>query len=321
MGFVLNISEVDGFTGSGEQGLDIWTATADLSDPSVTTVSGDFDLDNNLDGVGEGEAPGGYVFSPLVTPYGTLVTDSATGEFTFFVDRAAVIASGSDQVISFTVTATGSFGTGDTDTVVIELLICVTKGTLINTPSGERLVEDLMIDDEVLTADGRAERIRWIGSRRIEAEELASNTRLYPVRICRDAIGPGQPKSDLLVSPQHRVQLSDPMAEMLFGHPVVLAPAKGLLNDSTITVDRKVSEVEYFHLAFDRHEVMITNGLATESFHPGPTSLEGIDFDAAEELFEIFPNLRNNSCSFGPSALPGLKPWEAALLNKNPDLA
>ncbi|CAD0184568.1 hypothetical protein RUESEDTHA_01450 [Ruegeria sp. THAF57] len=321
MGFVINISEVTGFTGSGTENLDIWTTSADLSDPTVTTVTGDFDLDNDRMGDGGSDPAGGYVFSSLVTPYGQLVTDEDTGEFTFIIDRAAVIASGSDQVVSFTVTATGTLGSSDTDTVVINLLICVTRGTLISTPAGERPVEDLLIGDDVLTADGRTEQVRWIGSRCIDAAELDRNDSLFPVRIQGNAFGRDAPSTDLLVSPQHRIQVQEPLAEMLFGHPAVLAPAKGLLNDSTITVDRSVSEVEYFHLAFDQHEVIMTNGLATESFHPGPTSLDGIDRDAANELYEIFPGLRSNANEFGPSALPGLKPWEAALLSKSSKVA
>ncbi|WP_171123727.1 MULTISPECIES: Hint domain-containing protein [unclassified Ruegeria] len=322
MGFIFyNISEVTGFTGSGTANLDIWTTSADLSDPSVTTVTGDFDLDNNLDGVGGSEAQDGYVFNLPVTPYGTFVTNSTTGEFTFIIDRAAVIASGSDQVVSFTVTGSDASGASDTDTVVINLLICVSRGTLIATPAGERPVEDLLIGDDVLTADGRTEQVRWIGSRCIDAAELGRNDSLFPVRIRGNAFGHDVPNGDLLVSPQHRIQVQDPLAEMLFGHPAVLAPAKGLLNDSTITVDRSVAEVEYFHLAFDQHEVIVTNGLATESFHPGPTSLDGIDRDAANELYEIFPGLKSNANEFGPSALPGLKPWEAALLSKSSKVA
>ena len=314
MGTVTNISEVTGFTGSGTENLDIWTTTADLSDPGVTVVTGNFDLDNDLTGVGGSEAVLGYTFSTLDTPYGTLTTNNTTGEFTFTIDRGAVIASGSDQVVSFTVTGSGDFGTSDTDTVFINLLICVARGTKIATPNGERTVEDLVVGDEVTTLGGKPETIRWIGSRRIDHRELASKNNLRPIMIRKDAFGSGKPHTDLFVSPQHRIRIEGYLSELLFGCPAVLAPAKGLLNEKTILVARHVSEVEYFHVAFDGHEIMVTNGLATESFHPGPTSLDGIDRDAAEELYEIFPGLRHNPDAYGPSRLPGLKPWEAVLL-------
>lgn len=314
---VTNISEVTGFTGSGGSNADVWTMTVDLSDPGLTVVTGDFDLDNDTDGIGNGEAPS-YSTSGLTSPYGTLSFNTATGAFTFTIDRAAVIASGSDQTVSFTVTGHGSGLLGalgsDTDTVVINLLICVARGTLVATPGGERPVEDLAAGDAVLTADGRAETIRWIGRRHIGAGELARAPDLRPIRIRKDAFGPGQPRRDLLVSPQHRIRVEDARAELLFGEPAVLAPAKGLVNDGSVRVDHRAKEVEYYHIAFDRHEILVTNGLATESFQPGPASLTGIDRDAARELYHIFPALRRDPAAFGPAALPGLRPWEAALL-------
>lgn len=311
MGFVLNISEVTGFTGSGASSADIWDTTVDLSDPGVTTVSGDFDLDNALSGAGGSEAPS-YSFSAVPTTFGTLNGNTSTGEFTFTIDRQAVIDSGSDQVITFTVTGNGF--PGDTDTVNITILICVARGTRIATPKGERFVEDLTVGDRVLTADGRSEVIRWIGSRAVSAEELTHDQSLRPIRIRQDALGPSLPQHDLIVSPQHRIRIEAASAEMLFGSPEVLVPAKGLIDDAAIALDYAVEEVEYFHVAFDNHEVIITNGLATESFHPGPTYLDGMDTRAAEELYKIFPELRADPASFGPAALPSLKPWEGALL-------
>lgn len=309
-----NISEVTGFTGSGTSNVDIWSRTVDLSDPSVTVVTGNF---NRIDVFGgtTGEA-GSYSFSNDDTPYGALSFNTTTGAFTFTIDRAAVIASGSDQVVTFNVTGTTG-SSSDTDTIHITLLICVARGTRIATPEGERPVEDLEIGDAVLTADGRAETIRWIGSRRIGAAELAGDPGLRPVRIRRDAFGPGRPRRDLLVSPQHRIRLENAWAELMFGLPALLAPAKGLVNETTISIDHDADEVEYFHVALSRHELMVTEGLATESFHPGRASLAGIDRDAAEELYRIFPDLRADPSALGPAALPGLKPWEAALLARS----
>jgi hypothetical protein len=312
-----NISEVSGDSvGSGTASADTWTFTADIADPAVTTVSGDFNV-VPLGGGAQSEATNGYTFSPLsTTQWGTLSFNTVTGTFTFTINRAAVFASGSDQVVEFTVTGR-SGGSSDIDTVVINILICIARGTLVTTPEGEVRVEDLRPGDLVLTADGRAEPVRWIGSRRLVPAELAADPALRPIRIAAGAFGPGRPARDLHVSPQHRVLLSGWQAELLFGQEQVLVPAKGLVDDQAVRVDRSMEDVEYFHILFDRHEVILTEGLPTESFFPGPYSLAELDTPVREELLHLLPGLAEETVPFHP-AEPGLRPWEARLLSRRP---
>jgi hypothetical protein len=40
---------------------------------------------------------------------------------------------------------------------------CLVAGTMVATPSGELLVEDIRPGEEVLTADGEAATVRWVG--------------------------------------------------------------------------------------------------------------------------------------------------------------
>jgi len=310
-----NIVEATGtFTGSGTLNADIWTFDADFTEPFFTTVTGDFNVATGANT--NGEATNGYAFSALSTSqWGSLAFDTVTGVFTFTIDRAAVIDSGSDQQVTFTVTGT-SGASSDTDTVIINILICVTRGTQIDTPSGPVLVEDLSIGDRVLTADGRPEPIRWIGARRVAADELARTPSLRPVRIAAGAFGPGRPTRDLRVSPQHRILVTGWRAQLFFGEDAVLAPAKGLVGGQDVQVDNAVREVEYFHLMFDSHEVILTEGLPTESFLPGPYSLDELDIAARQELLTLFPELdpANGHAGVVSPARPGLRPWEARLL-------
>jgi hypothetical protein len=50
--------------------------------------------------------------------------------------------------------------------------------------------------------------------------------------------------------------------------------------------------VTYCHLLFERHEVVFSNGLPSESFFPGHFALEGLAAVAAAELDALFPDLR-----------------------------
>lgn len=311
-----NISDVGGEV---TDGVDVWTGTLDLTTSNATTISGDFDVVSLINGSNQGEATNGYTFSALSDPsLGTLSFNTTNGTWTFTVDWDAVRATGTDQVISFTVTGR-SGGNTDTDTVNINLLICVARGTRIDTPGGPVPVETLCPGDLVCTLDGPPRPVRWIGSRQVTAEELARDPSLRPVRIGAGSLGDGVPWHDLVMSPQHRVLLADWRAQLLFGENQVLAPAKSLVNDGAIRVDQDAREVEYFHVMFDDHEIIVTEGIASESFHPGRTAMRGLAEAVRAELLRLFPQL-DRLDGYGPVARPVLKSWESRVLH-GPDNA
>ncbi|MEL6800788.1 MAG: Hint domain-containing protein [Pseudomonadota bacterium] len=295
---------------SGPFSGDLFTFTLDLGAPNDGTVSGDIDAQQLF--AGFTEAPDGYTFTETDTTFGSLTTaDTTTGAFTFTVDAPAVFDTNANQVFTFTVEGANGATTDDA-TVQINLLICVARGTRLEGDAGEVAVEDLRIGDRVRLQDGRMEPVRWIGSRRVEAAELAHAPDLRPVVIKRGALGAGQPRRDLRVSPQHRVLVMDDTVALLFGSEQVLAPAKGLVNGKTVQIDAEAVEVEYFHILFDKHEVMLTEGLPTESFYPGTFSLNALDAEMRAELFALFPDLAQRP--YGAPAARGLRPWEAQLL-------
>lgn len=176
---------------------------------------------------------------------------------------------------------------------VIDGAVCFAAGTMISTAVGDRAVEDLREGDLVLTRDHGLQRIRWIGSRRLDARILAAKPNLQPVRISAGALGDGLPIRDLLVSPQHRILLRSAIAQRMFGTHEVLVAAKQLLPLDGVDIASDVTTVEYFHIMFDRHEVIISNGAETESLYTGPQALKSLKGPALEEIFAIFPELRD----------------------------
>ncbi len=193
-------------------------------------------------------------------------------------------------------------------------VICFTPGARIATPLGSRLVEDLKVGDLVITKDRGLQPIRWIGRKLITGARLYADPLLRPVRICKNAFGPGLPTRDLMVSPQHRMLISGYEAEVNFGHRELLAPAKALLNGKTVVVSTRADHTEYIHFLFDAHEVIYANGLATESFHPGAMGMDAVEEASRAELFEIFPELQFSPQSFGPSVRHVLKTSETQVL-------
>lgn len=314
-GNTFNISETTGtFTGSGTAGVDQWTTTVDLRQKGFEVVSGDFDeveVSTSSPGDNDGEANGGYSFSSAADgTYGTLTFDSVDGTFTFVIDRRAAI---DDGITEIRLTAEGrEGGETDTDTVIIQLVICVEKGTMVGTPSGERPVETLAVGDLVCVVDGDPAPLRWIGARAVPQAEVEADPMMGPVRIAPDSFGPGRPARPLTVSAQHRVLVDDPSAELLFDAPEVLAPAIGLVGLPGVTAEAP-RDVTWYHLLFDAHQVILTDGLPTESFYPGAWSLGALGDEGRAQIARVLPSALSPDL-YGPSARPGLKVWEARLL-------
>ncbi|MEM7237322.1 MAG: Hint domain-containing protein [Pseudomonadota bacterium] len=191
---------------------------------------------------------------------------------------------------------------------------CFSSGTLIATPAGPRAVEEIDVGDRVLTRDHGVQTVRWAGGRRFDRRTLAHNPHLVPIRIRAGALGDRCPERDLIVSPQHRMALSGWRVELLFGDCEVLVSAKSLVNDLTICPDQAADGVEYRHLLFDQHEIIVAEGAETESFHPGETAMSTLEADVQAEILEIFPELSEGIMTYGPTARPVLRRYEAASL-------
>lgn len=184
----------------------------------------------------------------------------------------------------------------------VEIVPCFTAGTLILTDQGQCRVEDLQPGDLVWTRDHGLQPLRWRGRRTLDSIELATLSRLRPIRIMAGALGAGQPAQDLTVSPQHRVLVRSSIAQRMFGTDEILVAAKQLLELPGINIDAEATQVTYLHLLFDQHEVILSNGAETESLYPGPQAITGLGA-AAEEIFALFPELRDSLDDF-PAARP-----------------
>lgn len=162
----------------------------------------------------------------------------------------------------------------------IEQITCFTLGTLIITARGKIAIENLSVGDRVWTMDAGLQPIAWVGRATVPAwGDLA------PILIRKGAMGNAR---DLLVSPQHRMMLDGWQVEMHCGVDEVLAPAKALTNDGTI---RRVEggDVTYVHIAFDAHQIVVAEGIPSESFFPGSEALNALDQAARNEIFALFP--------------------------------
>lgn len=165
---------------------------------------------------------------------------------------------------------------------------CFTKGTLIDTDRGQVAVDALRIGDFVRTLDDGMQPIRWIGQIDIAPRDLWIQDRLRPVRIAAGALGQGLPVREMCVSPMHRILWGDVRTALLFGDEEVLVPALHLVGQPGITRDDTLRPVSYYHIAFDDHHVVCSEGAWSESFLPGAQTIEGMEASVQSELDRLF---------------------------------
>ncbi len=172
----------------------------------------------------------------------------------------------------------------------ITLVPCFAAGTRISTEHGEVAVEAIGVGDRVRVllgggaADDGFSEVIWVGRREVHCAGHAQPRKVWPVRVAAGAFGPGRPRTDLFLSPDHAVYVNDG-----------LIPIRHLINGSTIaqvTVDR----VTYHHVELAEHDVLLAEGLPAESFldmrdgskyanRPGPTRLYP---DYSARIWEAF---------------------------------
>lgn len=232
-----------------------------------------------------------------------------------FNDQGATIASTSytddaspGQSLNYTVTGTYE-GAGTPDPGIV----CFTGGSLVTCANGAKPIEDLVVGDLVQTLDHGLQPLRWIGQRHVSEEEQATTPVFRPVLIRKSAFGAGVPSHDTMVSQQHRILLSSTKLELLFDLPRALSPALALTNGSSI-VQVPPKAVTYYHLLFDRHEILLVDGLLSESFHPTNSAKEALSAATRAEIDELFPEAGDHGAM--PLAYAILSQTETTLLNQ-----
>ncbi|MBM2294229.1 Hint domain-containing protein [Sulfitobacter pseudonitzschiae] len=162
-------------------------------------------------------------------------------------------------------------------------VVCFASGTLILTPAGEVPVERLRPGDLVLTKDNGPKPVVWSGMRCLGMAELDRRPNLKPIEIKPGAFGN---HSALVVSPQHGLLLRHEDDEIL-----VRARHLAEMRGGAARIKNGCRSVTYWHLLFERHEVIFSNGVPSESFFPGPEAIKTLDSGAHDELIALFPML------------------------------
>lgn len=183
---------------------------------------------------------------------------------------------GNYSAIKFTLST--SFPPGDAKLSINDInfsVLCFCAGTAIAAPDGPVAVEDLAPGDRILTADGGATTVKWLGEQPFDIR-LAHPAKVNPICIKAGALADGVPARDLWVSPDHAIGIDG-----------YLINAGALVNGETIYQirDMPLDGFIYYHIETDGgHELLLAEGVAAESFidYAGTDSfVNGDDRDGA----------------------------------------
>jgi hypothetical protein len=154
--------------------------------------------------------------------------------------------------------------------------VCFLAGTLIATPRGEVPIDTIRTGDLVLTADGRAVPVLWLGRQTVSTVFSMDENR-RPVVIQAGALSQGLPRRDLRVTSGHALVFDG-----------VLVNASALVNGTSI---RYMSMADLgdtftvFHIETTDHEIIVAEGAPTETFIDNVTRAR---FDNYAEFVALF---------------------------------
>lgn len=244
---------------------------------TVTVVRSGGTGNDNVNIVTSGTATNGtdYTLSTTTLTFG----NGADNTKTFVLDMAADGIAESPESVTFTLANyKGSASYANNTFTITDAIECFMPGTMILTPNGEVAVETLKIGDLVLTHDGRAEAIRWMG-RHTVSTVFGDKLKTLPIRIRAGALGENVPSRDLLVSPGHAILVDG-----------ALAQAAALVNGTSIVQEANVPQVfTYHHIELADHSLVMAENTPAETF---VDNVERERFDNYAEYVSLYPNAR-----------------------------
>jgi hypothetical protein len=166
---------------------------------------------------------------------------------------------------------------GGTGTMII---VCFAAGTHIATPVGEARIEDLAIGNLVRTHFGGPTAVQRICRRHVDCTRHPDPRAAWPVRVAAGSFGLGCPHRDLSLSPNHAVFVDGS-----------LIPIRYLINGTSIA-QTPVDEITCYHLELAQHDLLLSEGLLTDSYLD---TGDRANFSDGHEPMRLFPDFAAHS--------------------------
>lgn len=180
---------------------------------------------------------------------------------------------------------------------------CFTDESRILTEGGVyRSISELHAGDLVETKDNGLQPIRWIDKTLVSYETLKQFPNRRPIIFRENALGFDHP--EFKVSPQHKMFIYDEALREAIGCEEGLVPAKHLVNDNSILIDNSCDPVNYYHMMFEKHEIVCADDVWSESFYPGAYAVSHLEPHVKNKVMFHFPKLASYDVvdAYGPTA-------------------
>jgi hypothetical protein len=148
---------------------------------------------------------------------------------------------------------------------------CFATGTLITTKRGEIPVERLTTGTRILTLDHGYQPLLWSGR---FAAAATGTTPPDEVVFAVGSLGDGLPRKPLHVTACHRMLLAGPRLALYFGENEALAAAGHMANGRNIVRRTAPAGRTFHHLLLPEHEIILANGVWTESLFAGGIAID-----------------------------------------------
>lgn len=232
----------------------------------------------------------------VTLPSGETITLNEDGTLSFVGD-------GDADTNTLTYTVEDADGNTDVGYINLTTIPCFTAGTRIQTIRGLVPVEALRPGDLVQTRDAGFQPVLWLGM----SVSVASGDHA-PIRFEAGTLGD---HDRFEVSPNHRMLITSANAQLWFGTEEVLVRAQHLINGTTIRRRVDARQVTYVHILFATHQIVLADGVWSESYQPGDETMDQFDAQTRDELFRLVPQIASAGY---PAARLGLKRFEAQVL-------
>jgi len=134
----------------------------------------------------------------------------------------------------------------------------LSAATLVSTGAGVRPVRDVVEGDLLATVDHGPQPVRQVIRQRRAFRGPDDPSR--PVVISFGALGRGRPRRALTVAPDQRLMIEHPRT----GAELLIAASK-LVGRAGVQRVRGCARADFVNLRFDAHEMILAEGMATES--------------------------------------------------------